>query len=78
VDKTTKPGEMIDNLRKVLQFFPGHNFAKWQTDQLKNIIENLPENEYVTVHDFSENYRCTDRVEIQSTNRSFDPCYAYL
>lgn len=68
VDKTTKPGEMIDNVRKVLQFFPGHNFrAKWQTDQLKNIIENLPENECVTVHDFSENYRCTDRVEIQSS-----------
>jgi hypothetical protein len=62
----TKPGEMIDNLRKVLQFFPGHNFrAKWQTDQLKNIIENLPENECVTVHYFSENYRCTDRVEIR-------------
>jgi hypothetical protein len=46
VDKTTKPGEMIDNLTKVLQFFPGHNFrVKWQMDQLKNIIENLPENE---------------------------------
>jgi hypothetical protein len=30
-------------------------------DQLKNIIENLPENEWITVHDFSENYRCTDK-----------------
>ena len=38
-----------------------------ETDQLKNIIENLPENECVTVHYFSENYRCTDRVEIQSS-----------
>ena len=26
VDKITKPGEMIDNLRNVLQFFPVHNF----------------------------------------------------
>jgi len=67
VDKTTKPGVMIDNFKKVLQFFPGHNFrAKWQNDQLKKIIENLPEDECVTVHDFSENYRCTEQVEIQS------------
>lgn len=64
MDKTTKPGEMIDNLRKVFQFFPVHNFrAKWQTDQL---IENFPENECVTVHDFSDNYRCTD-VKIESS-----------
>ena len=46
IDKTTKPGKMIDKLTKVLQFFPGCNFrAKWQMDQLKNKIENLPENE---------------------------------
>ncbi|CAC5421842.1 unnamed protein product [Mytilus coruscus] len=45
-----------------------HSFrAKWQTDQLKKLVENLPENECVTVHDFSENYRCTERVEIQSS-----------
>ncbi|CAG2251287.1 unnamed protein product [Mytilus edulis] len=48
--------------------FPGHSFrSKWQTDQLKKLVENLPENECVTVHDFSENYRCTERIEIQSS-----------
>lgn len=67
VDKTTKPGVMIEYFKKVLQFFPGHNFrAKWQNDQLKKIIENLPEDECVTVHEFSENYRCTEQVESQS------------
>ena len=67
VDKTTKAGDMIKYFIKNLQSFVGHKFrSKWQTDQLKYLIENLPTNKCLVVHDFSENYRCTDRVEIQS------------
>jgi hypothetical protein len=67
VDKTTKPGEMITYLKKVLEFFPGHHFrSKWQTDQLKHLVQNLPQNDCLTVHDFSENYRCSEQIEIQS------------
>ncbi|CAG2239432.1 unnamed protein product [Mytilus edulis] len=59
---------MVEHMKTVLETFPGHSFrAKWQTDQLKKLVENLPENECVTVHDFSENYRCTERIEIQSS-----------
>ena len=66
VDKTTKAGDMIKYFIKNLVFV-GHNFrSKWQTHQLKYLIENLPTNECLVVHDFPENYRCTDRVEIQS------------
>ena len=40
--------------------------AKWQTQQLKNLLRDLPLNHCVSIHDFSENYRCSDKNEIQS------------
>ena len=67
VDKTTKAFDMIKYFIKIVQSFVGHNLrSKWQTDQLKYLIENLPTNECFVVHDFPQNCRCIDRVEIQS------------
>ncbi|CAC5378511.1 unnamed protein product [Mytilus coruscus] len=34
---------------------------------MKSLVENLPIGHCVTVHDFSENYKCTEQNEIQST-----------
>jgi hypothetical protein len=36
--------------------------AKWQM----NLQQSLPQNHCITIHDFSENYRCCDKNEIQS------------
>ena len=68
VKKCTKPGYMIEYFRKLLETFPSHNFrAKWQNQQLKHIVTNLPLNHAISVHDYSENYRCKDQTELQSS-----------
>jgi hypothetical protein len=40
--------------------------ATWQNNQLKDLVDNLPIDHVVCIHDFSENYRSSDRTEIQS------------
>ena len=66
--RTTKPGDMFRHLIKLLQSFPSHNFrAKWQHQQFNNLVENLPTDHCVTVHDYSENYQCSEKVELQSS-----------
>lgn len=40
--------------------------AQGQVQQLRNLVQNLPQNHCVTIHAFSENYRCSERNEIQS------------
>jgi len=68
VKKNTKPGEMTAYFKKLLETFPFHNFrAKWQNQQLKRLVTNLPLNHVITVHDYSENYRCKDKTELQSS-----------
>lgn len=52
---------------KLLEKLPMNNMgAQWQVQQLRNWVQNLPQNHFVTIHDFSENYRCRERNEIQS------------
>ena len=47
--------------------FPAHQFREtWQNNQHKILVDNVPINHAVCIHDFSENYRCSDRTEIQS------------
>ncbi|CAC5395273.1 unnamed protein product [Mytilus coruscus] len=58
---------MFNHFKSLLETFPAHqNRANWQSEQYKNIVQNLPTNHAVCIHDFSENYRCSDRTEIQS------------
>ncbi|XP_062578884.1 uncharacterized protein LOC134240823 [Saccostrea cucullata] len=65
--KITKPAEVFDYLKQLLHKFPSHNMrAKWQMQQLKNLQQSLPQSHCITIHDFSENYKCWDKNEIQS------------
>ena len=67
VKKVTKPGHMFQYFKDQLHTFPAHQFrATWQNNQLKNLLDNLPIDHAVCIHDFSENYRCSDRTEMQS------------
>ncbi|CAC5422340.1 unnamed protein product [Mytilus coruscus] len=67
VSKKTKPGEIFNHFKSLLETFSAHqNRANWQSEQYRNIVQNLPTNHAVCIHDFSENYRCSDRTEIQS------------
>ena len=68
VKKQTNVGVLFNHFQSILHKFPSHQFrSEWQTKQAKHIIENLPEGDIVAVHDFSENYRCTEKKEIQSS-----------
>lgn len=68
VRKITKPAEMFEYFKEVLKTFPSHQFrASWQNAQLKHLLENLPHQHCVAIHDFSENYGCKEKTEIQST-----------
>ena len=59
---------MFDYLIKPLETFPGHQArVNWQNQQYKNLIHSLPFGHTVCLHDYSENYRCSDRTEIQSS-----------
>ncbi|CAC5416032.1 unnamed protein product [Mytilus coruscus] len=52
---------------KLIETFPVHQHrATWQNEQFQNLVRNLPEKQCVCVHDFSENYRCSELTEIQS------------
>ncbi|MES9879654.1 MAG: hypothetical protein ABW185_02090 [Sedimenticola sp.] len=68
VKQNTSPGEMFTYFRNLLQTFPAHQHrAIWQQTQFKSLMQHLPIGDCICVHDFSENYRCTDRQELQST-----------
>ena len=69
VKKTTKIGELYQHLISLLETFPSHNFrADWQHTQAKRLIETLPAGDVLVDHDYSENYRCTEKNEIQSSH----------
>ncbi|VDI13282.1 Hypothetical predicted protein [Mytilus galloprovincialis] len=54
-------------VKKLIETFPVHQHrATWQNEQFQNLVRNLPEKQCVCVHDFSENYRCSELTEIQS------------
>lgn len=68
VKKSTNPSEMFGYFKSLLEKFPGHQFrANWQCKQMKSLIRNIPIGHCVTIHDFSENYKCTSKNEIQSS-----------
>lgn len=67
VQKKTPPKELFDYLIQLLGPYPYHSFlANWQKEQFDNLIEHLPVNHAVCVHDYSENYACRYQNEIQS------------
>ena len=40
--------------------------AKWQREQIENLLEHLPLGHVVCIHDYSEGYACRQQDEIQS------------
>ena len=67
VQMQTRPDEMFLYLIKLLETFPAHRFrAKWQHEQLQNLLENLPLGHVCCIHDYSENYLCQHQDQIQS------------
>ena len=67
VSKLTPPGEMSDYFKSLLMTFSSHlRRAKWQNEQKKLLIENLPANQVCCVHDYSENYTCQHQDQLQS------------
>lgn len=68
IKKKTSPHEMYEYFFELLKVYPSHQFrAVWQNKQYRNIVSNLPTESAVVVHDFSENYRCSERTELQSS-----------
>ncbi|CAC5415730.1 unnamed protein product [Mytilus coruscus] len=68
VRKCTKPGDMFNYFRELLDKFAGHQFrAQWQNAQLKCLKENLLPNHCIIIHDYSENYGCKEKFELQRT-----------
>jgi hypothetical protein len=61
---------MISYFLKLLDKFPSHMFrAKWQNTQLKSLVKNLPLKHCITVHDFSENFKCKEHRSTLHTVR---------
>jgi membrane-bound inhibitor of C-type lysozyme len=51
-----------------MESFPLHERrAQWQNEQYRNLVQNLPLKTCLCVHDFSENYQCSEKTELQST-----------
>lgn len=68
VQKESKPKEVFEYLRHLLETFPLHQFRSlWQNKLRKHIAENIPKDHCLLIHDFSENYRCIEKQEIQSS-----------
>ena len=67
VEKCTGPKELFHYFIQLLGQFPYHSFlAKWQNKQLDSLLENLPLDQAVCSHDYSEGYACRFQDEIQS------------
>ena len=67
VEKCTAPKELFDYFLQLLGQFPYHSFlAKWQREQLDSLLESLPTDQAVCIHDYSEGYACRFQDEIQS------------
>ena len=53
--------------KTLLETFPAHQHrANWQSTQMKSLNQNLPPKHCICIHDYSENYRCVEKNEIQS------------
>lgn len=68
VRKSSSPAEMLRYLKQLLDTFPAHQFRPyWQSNQMKSLLENLPLGHCVAIHDFSDNYKCIEQNEMQSS-----------
>ena len=67
VQKETPPSEIFRYFKELLATYPSHQFtARWQRDQIDNLLNHLPLAHVVCIHDYSEGYTCRQQNEIQS------------
>lgn len=67
VTKETPPSQMFGYFKDLLKDYPLHSFmAKWQREQLDSLLEYLPLDHAVAIHDYSEGYTCRSQDETQS------------
>ena len=67
VSKGTSPSELVNYLKQLLQSYPYHQFMScWQKGQFDSLKENLPIDNVLCVHDYSENCECSYQEEVQS------------
>jgi len=65
VTKKMSPGKLFKYFQDLLKHYPYHSFmAKWQREQMENLIEHLPPNEVVCVHDYCEGYSCCQQDKL--------------
>jgi hypothetical protein len=68
VKKESKVSELFSHLLQLLKSFPLHQHrATWQHSQFQTLVASLPLYHCVCVHDFSENYRCSELKQLQSS-----------
>jgi hypothetical protein len=61
------PADLIDRLKTSLKFFVTHNFlARWQNEEFKQQLRDLPVNSVLSCVDFNENYTMKVQDEIQT------------
>ena len=64
VTKETPPSEMFGYFNNLMKDYPMHSFmAKWQCNQLDTLLEHLPIDHAVAIHDYSEGYTCRSQDE---------------
>lgn len=67
VTKETPPSQMFGYFKDLLKDYPLHSFmAKWKREQLDSLLEHLPLDHAVAIHDYSEGYTCRSQDETQS------------
>ena len=77
VQKETPPLQLLAYFKELLKGYMSHCFmARWQREQLNSLLDNLPMNHVVCIHDYSEGYTCRQQNEIQS--EFFDPTKVFL
>lgn len=83
VQKTTTLITFLDCLKADMKLWPSHIFrASWQHNQMSTSISSLTPGQVVILMDYSENYRCLFRDEVQSgffdqQQVTIHPCMTY-
>ena len=66
IQKGTLPCELLEYFKKLLAVYLCHLFmARWQCDQMDNLLDNHPLGHDICVHDYSEGYACRQQDETQ-------------
>ncbi len=72
VEKETSPAEFLTHFRKCVEAYTLHDYtARNQHKQFRSLMESLPLEDAIVINDYSQNYTCRYKNEIQGVY--FDP-----